>query len=193
MNSAFSFTSSWKEASADDLYAKQIASFIFPAHRFIARLKTPPAQLSITLWRESDRCYLMYLTHERLTADHLPGVLNVIADVLDHDTSCDDEFIARLHVHVIARDFDRNFLSKLRFLTMPVQTHRWTLSETNGKETVLVKEVPMQQPDLPVSGMSAETTSQMTAVEKHLSHDEISAFEQLSAELKKFTEQSFTS
>ena len=187
MNSSSALTSGWKDATSFDQLARQITSFLFPNRRLIARFKSDSALPSVTLWQEGSECFLAYLTDQSMREEHLTEILNVFSKIYDEGIVASDQPALRMAMSLFAAGFHPNFLSKLRFFAWPTQTYAWARSESDQKETVLVREVghPIKQTPFKSESLRPGNGASENVRPEGLSSEELSAFVQLGMDLRK--------
>ncbi len=182
----YSFTSGWKEVSELDQLSRQISSFLFPKRQFLARCRIERRNFSVTLWKEKERCFLLYVTKDVMRADDIGTFMDILTLALDQIGVRLEEARTRMMVDLCAHDFELNLLERLRLMISKVETHSWLSAQIDQKEFVMLKEAksPLRQGINP-----QEVTPQLDPVhsfsESELTSAEMSEFTQLGLELRK--------
>jgi hypothetical protein len=190
MSEFATFTFHWKDASPLDQTVKQISSFLFPGWRCIGRLKSENVlDSSLTMWRDGNRCTLVYLTNQIMKAAHVVTILDFLEKAAAEGAS-NNQWISKLSVCLFALKFDSDFLSKLRFFSSPIQTYEWGVSCDDGKETVLVHEIGLsgrkeEKKAWTENGEESSKTPSSQPLLQPLTSEELSAFVQLGMDLRK--------
>lgn len=181
------FTFHWKDATPLDESAREIASFLFPEWKCMARLKSENVlDSSWTLWRDpANLCVLVYVTNNFMNAQDVLLMLNALEGV-ETQGGFDSRFMSTLSIHLFASGFEERFISKLRFLVNSVRTYEWLSRRKDQKEIVFVKErngFVKPEPIRPQGVDTARPSSEFPLAP--LSGEEITAFVELDQELRK--------
>jgi hypothetical protein len=133
---------------------------------------------------------LVYLTEQVMKAAHIVTVLDLL-EKAEAEAAFNDQWMSKLSVYWFALRFDFDFLSKLRFFSVPVQAYEWRVSRDDGKETVLVHEISYAHKK-EEKKMEAENTERnfpgalsTQPLLQPLTSEELSAFVQLGMDLRK--------
>ena len=179
-------TTQWKDASPLDQRARQINLFLFSKRRPIARLKSDEiSDASLTLWRENDYYVLVYLTPRDMKPEDVALILSSLEEMALHGISTDKSF-SNLLINIFARKFQIGFISKLRFLSVLIQTYEWFVSDDNQKETILVKEITSPPREEHEKKMAVDKNEVVfEAPNDVLTSEELAAFVQLGMDLRK--------
>ncbi len=187
MNTSGRLTSGWKEATRLDHLTRQVASFLFPSRRLIARLMTEGDAPSVTLWKDGNQCCLVYLTDQALREENLADILRTLSVIYNEGIISNDSNSSRVLLNVFSPDLHLDFLSKLHFFSCPIQTYEWLFGENEKKEAILIQEVTAATKKPPPKDLSFPEGVKITEGERFepISSEELSAFVELGMDLRK--------